>query len=66
MVCCGRVSWTLALTNATGSRDRARLVETVLYAEVLLIYHITHFICSKITVKAEVGKYDEQDSKAEL
>jgi len=25
----------------------------------------THFICSKITVKAEVGKYNEQDSKAE-
>jgi len=24
-----------------------------------------HFICSKITVKAEVGKYNEQDSKAE-
>ena len=30
------------------------------------IFIITsHFICSKITVKAEVGTYSEQDSKAE-
>ena len=28
------------------------------------ITHTSHFICSKITVKAEIGKYNEQDSKA--
>jgi len=30
----------------------------------LVRFHITpHFICSNITVKAEVGTYNEQDSK---